>query len=287
MKSRWSDAEAAELVDRLAENGVADDLALRVYTTRLLGQDPKLVLHGGGNTSLKTYATDVAGERHQMLHVKGSGWDMAHIETEGLPAVKLDPLLKLRRLSRLGDEEMVNYERANLLDSNAPTPSIETLLHAFMPFKFVDHTHSNAVLSLTNQINGEDLCREVFGGRVGIVEYIKPGFDLAQDAAAVFESDPDVEGADTAEARRVHVCRLGPPSIREDDRDRSGGRGETEGGPKDRFRRRVPAQCRTRRPGRAHSPRRVYAQRRDRLRRSFAIRPGVPDGPTDTELRQR
>ena len=193
MKSRWSDAEAAELVERLAENGVADDLALRVYTTRLLGQDRKLVLHGGGNTSLKTHATDVAGERHQVLHVKGSGWDMAHIEPEGLPAVKLDPLLKLRRLSRLGDEEMVNYERANLLDSNAPTPSIETLLHAFMPFKFVDHTHSNAVLSLTNQINGEDLCREVFGGRVGIVAYIKPGFDLAQEAAAVFESDPDVE----------------------------------------------------------------------------------------------
>ena len=193
MKSRWSTSEARELVDRLAETGVAEDLALRVYTTRLLGQVPKLVLHGGGNTSVKIRATDVVGEQHDVLRVKGSGWDMADIEPEGLPAVKLKPLLKLRSLDRLSDEEMVNFERSNLMDSSAPTPSIETLLHAFLPSKFVDHTHSTAVLSLTNQPDGELLCRELFKDRAGIVSYIKPGFDLAGEAAGVFEEDTAVE----------------------------------------------------------------------------------------------
>ena len=193
MKSRWSDDSARELVDRLADRDVAEDVALRVYTTRLLGQDPKLVLHGGGNTSVKTVATDVLGEQHDVLRVKGSGWDMADIEAEGLPALRLGPLLELRQLERLGDEEMVNFERSNLMDASAPTPSIETLLHAFLPHKFVDHTHSTAVLSLTNQPNGEDLCREVFGDRAGIVPYIKPGFDLAKKAAAVFEENTGVQ----------------------------------------------------------------------------------------------
>ena len=193
MKSRWSNSKARELVGRLSEKGVSEELSLRVYTTRLLGQDPKLVLHGGGNTSVKTRATDVVGEQHDVLRVKGSGWDMAYIEPEGLPAVKLKPLLKLRSLERLSDEDMVNFERSNLMESSAPTPSIETLLHAFLPHRFVDHTHSTAILSLTNQPNGEALCREVFGDRAGIVPYIKPGFDLAKRAAAVFDEDPDVE----------------------------------------------------------------------------------------------
>ena len=193
MKSRWSDSKAVELVNSLADAGVHEDLALRVYTTRLLGRDPRLVLHGGGNTSVKSRATDVVGEQHDVLRVKGSGWDMADIEPEGLPAVKLKPLLMLRGLSDLSDEEMVNFERSNLMDSSAPTPSIETLLHVFLPHKFVDHTHSSAILSLTNQPNGSELCREVFGDRAGIVPYIKPGFDLARTAAAVFEKGPDVE----------------------------------------------------------------------------------------------
>ena len=193
MKSRWSDSKATEQVDRLTDAGVDEELALRVYTTRLLGQDPKLVLHGGGNTSIKSLDTDVVGEEHHVLRVKGSGWDMAYIEPEGLPAVKLDPLLKLRCLTALSDEEMVNFERSNLIDSSAPTPSIETLLHAFLPHKFVDHTHSTAILSLTNQPNGDVLCHEVFGDRAGIVPYIKPGFDLAKMAATVFEEGPDVE----------------------------------------------------------------------------------------------
>ena len=193
MKSRWSSPKARELVDRLGESGVQEDLALRVYTTRLLGQDPRLVLHGGGNTSLKTRASDLVGEWHDVLCVKGSGWDMADIEPQGLPAVKLDPLLKLRSLNALADEEMVGFERSNLIESEAPTPSIETLLHAFLPHQFVDHTHSTAVLSLTNQPDGEMLCHEVLGDRAGIVPYIKPGFDLAKKAADVYEKEPGVE----------------------------------------------------------------------------------------------
>ena len=193
MKNSWSDLEARGVVDRLSASGVPEDVALRVYTTRLLGCDPKLVLHGGGNTSIKTVATDVLGEQHDVFLVKGSGWDMAYMEPEGLPALKLKPLLSLRSLDRLSDEELVNFERTNLMDSSAPTPSIETLLHAFLPHRFVDHTHSTAILSLTNQPNGSDLCREVFRDRAGIVPYIKPGFDLAKKAAAVYEETPGVE----------------------------------------------------------------------------------------------
>jgi rhamnose utilization protein RhaD (predicted bifunctional aldolase and dehydrogenase)/NAD(P)-dependent dehydrogenase (short-subunit alcohol dehydrogenase family) len=194
MESRWSDNVSEQTVQQYAESGTGRDLALRVYTSRLLGQDNKLVLHGGGNTSVKLPGKDLLGEEVQVLHVKGSGWDMADIEPEGLPAVRLEPLLKLRHLDELSDEAMVNFERSNLLDSGAPTPSIETLLHAYLPHRFVDHTHSTAVLSLTNQPNGEELCREVFGDRMGIVPYIKPGFDLAKRAAGVFESRTQVEG---------------------------------------------------------------------------------------------
>jgi rhamnose utilization protein RhaD (predicted bifunctional aldolase and dehydrogenase)/NAD(P)-dependent dehydrogenase (short-subunit alcohol dehydrogenase family) len=143
---------------------------------------------------VKLWNTDLLGEKVQVLHIKGSGWDMADIEPEGLPAVRLQPLLKLRHMKELSDEAMINFERSNLIDSGAPTPSIETLLHAYLPHLFVDHTHSSAILSLTNQPNGEDLCREVFGDRMGIVPYVKPGFDLAKRAADVFESRPEAEG---------------------------------------------------------------------------------------------
>ena len=194
MESRWSHSEAARTVAEYAERGVGEDLALRVYTTRLLGGDPALVLHGGGNTSVKTTTTDVLGKAVSVLRVKGSGWDMADIEPEGLPAVRLAPLLELRRLEALSDEAMVNFERANLLESSAPTPSVETLLHAFLPHTYIDHTHPAAVLSLTNQPDGEELCREVFGDRVGILPYAMPGFDLAMKAAQVFEARPEVEG---------------------------------------------------------------------------------------------
>ena len=194
MKSAWvtSDAEAA--VARYARDGIARDLALRVYTTRLLGQNPKLVLHGGGNTSVKMRMTDLNGEEVDVLCVKGSGWDMATIAPAGLPAVRLEPLKKLRRRNALSDEDMVRVQRTNLLDPSAPNPSVETLLHAFLTHAFVDHTHSTAVLSLTDQPEGEKLCEEVYGKRLGYVPYIMPGFALAKAAADAFERDRSVEG---------------------------------------------------------------------------------------------
>ena len=194
MNNNWSESEARSIIDQSTEAGVPLDMALRVYSTRLLGQDPQLVLHGGGNTSMKTSATDVLGDEVDVLCVKGSGWDMAVIEAAGLPAVRLDPLRRLRDLDELSDEDMVNFLRANLLDSSAPNPSVETLLHAFLPHKFVDHTHANAILSLTNQPDGESICRDVYGDRIGIVPYIMPGFDLAQEAVKVFEAQPGVQG---------------------------------------------------------------------------------------------
>ena len=194
MKSQWNDQAAREAIDAYAAKGVSEDVALRVYTTRLLGHDPLLVLHGGGNTSVKSRGTDDLGEEHAVIAVKGSGADMADIEPWGLPAVKLEPLLKLRALEALSDEAMVNVQRLNLLNSSAPNPSVETLLHAFLPHKFVDHTHAAAVLSLVDQPGGEALAREVYDGRMGIVPYIAPGFGLAKIAAEVFEEKPDVEG---------------------------------------------------------------------------------------------
>ncbi len=192
MKSRWSDAEAEEFVARYA--AIGEDLALRTYTTRLLGSDPKLVLHGGGNTSVKTKARDMLGDEVEVICVKGSGWDMGNIEPAGLPSVRLAELRRLRKLDRLADEDMVNFQRINLLDSSAPNPSVETLLHAFLPHKFIDHTHSTAVLALTDQPDGEAVVREVYGERVAYVPYTIPGFALAKSVADVFDKTPQVEG---------------------------------------------------------------------------------------------
>jgi len=194
MKSGWVDKDAQAIVDRYARQGVSRDLALRVYTTRLLGHDPKLVRHGGGNTSVKTTMADLLGEEVEVLCVKGSGSDMAVIEPSGLPAVRLDRLRKLRARDALGDEEMVRIQRENLLDPMAPNPSVEILLHAFLPHKFIDHTHANAILSLVDQPDGEAICAEVYDGRAGTVPYIMPGFALAKTAADVHDARPDVEG---------------------------------------------------------------------------------------------
>ena len=194
MKNLWNDATAEALVADYARKGVDRELALRVYTTRLLGGDPRLVLHGGGNTSVKGRVTDLVGDEWDVLCVKGSGWDMAVIEPQGLPAVKLGALIKARALDGLSDEDMVALQRANLIDPSSPNPSVETLLHAFLPHKFVDHTHSTAVLAIVDQPDSEALSRKVFGPRMGFVPYIKPGFDLAKAAADIYDADPSVEG---------------------------------------------------------------------------------------------
>ncbi len=194
MQSLWNDDEAARCVAHYADQGIDEALALRVYTTRLLGGDPRLVLHGGGNTSLKTRMTDLTGEEVEVIRVKGSGWDMAKIEPEGLPAVRLAPLRRLQALEELPDEDMINVQRGNLLDANAPDPSVELLLHAFMPHRFVDHTHSNALLALTDQPDGAELCAELYGERAALVPYVRPGFGLAKKAAECFAANPDGEG---------------------------------------------------------------------------------------------
>lgn len=194
MKNLWSDRDARACVRRYGAQGVNADIARRVYTTRLLGGDPRLVLHGGGNTSVKTVATDITGEEIDVLCVKGSGWDMGDIEPPGLPAVRLDPLRELQSLNSLSDEEMVNVQRRNLLDSTSPNPSVETLLHAFLPHKFVDHTHSTAVLALTDQPDGAKICRDLYGDRAALVPYIMPGFALARACAQLHAKHPDVEG---------------------------------------------------------------------------------------------
>ena len=194
MKSLWSDADARSAIRAYAKQGVGTDLALRVYTTRLLGGDPRLVLHGGGNTSVKTRMTEITGDEIDVLCVKGSGWDMGDIEPPGLPAVRLDAIRRLRGLKALSDEDMVNAQRSALLDSAAPNPSVETLLHAFLPHKFVDHTHADAVLSVTDQPDGAKISRDLWGDRAALVPYIMPGFDLAQACAAASEKNPDVEG---------------------------------------------------------------------------------------------
>ncbi|MBV8412128.1 MAG: bifunctional aldolase/short-chain dehydrogenase [Alphaproteobacteria bacterium] len=194
MKNLWSDSDAKAAIASHAAKGINEDLALRVYTTRLLGGEPKLVLHGGGNTSVKTRMADISGQTIDVLCVKGSGWDMGTIEAPGLPAVRLAPLRELEGLQALSDEDMVNVQRCNLLDSKAPNPSVETLLHAFLPHKFIDHTHSNAVLALTDQPDGEELARDVFGKRAALVPYIMPGFALAKKASEVAHAHPEVEG---------------------------------------------------------------------------------------------
>ncbi len=185
MRNRWNDAEAAQF---------KGDLALRVYSSRLLGADPALVLHGGGNTSVKSTVTDVLGNEVEVLYIKGSGWDLATIEAPGFPAVKMDHLLKLRHVPVLSDPDMVNTQKTHMMSASSPSPSIETLLHAFMPFKYVDHTHADAVVALTDVTHGEDAVRELYGDSMAIVPYVQPGFDLSKVCAEAYEKSPDVDG---------------------------------------------------------------------------------------------
>ena len=194
MKNNWKNTEANNYIKKYKEKNISKDLALRIYTTQLLGKNNKLVLHGGGNTSLKTTAKNIFNEKIDVMHVKGSGWDMGSIDYPGLPAVELKPLLKSKNLSSLNDFDMVNLQRKSLLDSKSPNPSVETLLHAFLPFKYIDHTHANAILSLIDQPNDVAICKKIFGNKFGIVPYVIPGFELAKLAFQVFKKNKNVEG---------------------------------------------------------------------------------------------
>lgn len=180
MLNRWNDEEAARHTTALA---------LRVYTSRLLGQDPSLVLHGGGNTSVKETVQNILGTHEEILYVKGSGWDLETIEEAGFPAVKLDHLIALARLPALTDMQMVNELRTHMTKASAPTPSVEAILHAVIPHKFVDHTHADAIIAITNTARGRERIAEVFGDDVVVIPYVMPGFDLARLCGERFSAE--------------------------------------------------------------------------------------------------
>ncbi|MFT5127514.1 MAG: rhamnose utilization protein RhaD (predicted bifunctional aldolase and dehydrogenase), partial [Rhodothermales bacterium] len=172
MQSLWTENAAASCNN--------DPLRLRVYSSRLLGQEPDLVLHGGGNTSVKASVPDFFGEPVDVLYVKGSGWDLGTIEAPGFAPVRMETLLKLAELPALTDSEMVTQQRAAMLDPKAPNPSVEAILHALIPFSFVDHTHADAVVTITNSPDGEARIRNIYGDRVIVIPYVMPGFILAK-----------------------------------------------------------------------------------------------------------
>jgi rhamnose utilization protein RhaD (predicted bifunctional aldolase and dehydrogenase)/NAD(P)-dependent dehydrogenase (short-subunit alcohol dehydrogenase family) len=182
MLSKWNDTEAAEALRKWGPRW-GEVLALRVYSSRLLGREPSLVLHGGGNTSAKGTAREISGAETPVLWVKGSGWDLAAIEPEGFPACRMDPLLACLALEKLTDEDMVKALRSQMLDPTSPAPSVEALLHAFLPGRVVDHTHADAVLAVVDQPDGAARAREVWGADVLLVPYVMPGFLLARRVA--------------------------------------------------------------------------------------------------------
>ena len=163
MKSLFDDSIAAQYQN--------DQLALRVYTSQLLGQSKDLVLHGGGNTSIK-----IDG----ILYVKGSGWNLDTIEKEGFSPVDLDTLTEMASRENLSDTQMVKEQRAAMSDQSFPNPSIEAILHAIIPLTFVDHTHADAVITLSNTPNGKEIIEELYGKNMVIIDYVMPGFELAR-----------------------------------------------------------------------------------------------------------
>src|SRR6266568_3678975 len=157
MQSRWNDGEAERFDGPLAQ---------RVYTSRLLGQDHALVLHGGGNTSVKIRERSIFGDEEDILYVKGSGWDLETIEAGGFAPLRLERVRRLATLDRLSDSRMVQELRASMTDPSAPTPSVESILHAILPYRFVDHTHADALLAVTNTVGGDGRVRAIYGDSV-------------------------------------------------------------------------------------------------------------------------
>ena len=188
MQSLWNDDEARSY----AAQG---ELGLRVYTSRLLGRDPQLVLHGGGNTSVKIREADFFGHEQNLIYIKGSGWDLATIKIEGFAPTRMEPLLRLSAFDALSDTDMVTQLRAAMTNPHAPTPSIEAILHAVLPATFVDHTHANAIVALTNNPHGAELVQKTFGSRVLVVPYIMPGFELAKAVADLIK-EKSLEGVE-------------------------------------------------------------------------------------------
>ena len=212
MKSLWDERIAAQC---------RDDLDLRVYSSQLLGQEPQLVLHGGGNTSVKTDTTNIFGNAQEILYIKGSGWDLQTIKRAGFAPVQLEPVQRLAELPQLSDSDMVNALKTRMTLADAPSPSVETILHAIIPRKFVDHTHANAIVSITNTPNGAQRIRDIYGDSVIIVPYVMPGFDLARLCKQILDKEyqPQIHGmvllnhgifsfADNAEASYERMISL-------------------------------------------------------------------------------
>ncbi len=151
-----------------------DLLALRVKTSRLIGQDENLVLHGGGNTSVKI---------DDLIYVKASGWNLDTIEPAGFASVKLQSLLDLLNLESLSDTDMVRLQREAMPDQSFPNPSVEAILHALIPFTFVDHSHADAIVTISNSVRGREILEEIYPNNFLILPYIMPGFVLAKQVA--------------------------------------------------------------------------------------------------------
>ncbi|MDG2271117.1 MAG: class II aldolase/adducin family protein, partial [Halioglobus sp.] len=182
MKSLWTDSDAADFS--------SDDLAMRVYTSRLLGANEDLVMHGGGNTSVKATTEDFFGRPIEVLYVKGSGWDLNSIEKAGFPAIRLKETQQLAEFETLSDTDMTQQLRALMLDPTAPSPSVEAILHAILPAKFIDHTHTDAIVTLSNNPNGERILAELLPDCL-ILPYIMPGFILSKQVnEALKRHDP-------------------------------------------------------------------------------------------------
>lgn len=193
MQNRWSEKEASKFV---AEYGATwgEELALRIYSSRLIGSEKDMVLYGGGNASVKGSYRNIWGEPIAAIYVKGSGCDLATITPEGFAPLDLSYLRRLRTLESLSDDLMANEFRTHLLNCRAPSPSIETLAHAFLPAKYIDHTHADSILALTNQTQGEERVREALGEDIVILPYVRPGFDLAKEAISALEKFPSARG---------------------------------------------------------------------------------------------
>src|SRR5688500_4149935 len=177
MKSLWSDAEAAQFTGPLGP---------RVYTSRLLGRDRSLVLHGGGNTSVKLREKNLFGDEEDILYVKGSGWDLETIEPAGFSPCRMAHLVRLATLPAVSDMQMADELRGCMTNPAAPSPSVEAILHALLPYSFVDHTHANAVITITNTPGGEQRIRRIYGDSVVVIPYVMPGFKLARRCAELF-----------------------------------------------------------------------------------------------------
>jgi len=187
----FNEADALALIEKYAS--YPQDLALRVYTSRLVGGNRSLVLHGGGNTSVKVKLKNIVGEETDVIFVKGSGWDLSTIEPEGFAGLNLAPLRKLLQLESLSDDEMDNQLKIHQISSRSPDPSVEALLHAFLPYKYVDHTHADSILILTNQKHGERMVKEALGSRVAVLPYTMSGFPLAKAVLNQYERRPETD----------------------------------------------------------------------------------------------